>query len=346
MLYGPPVDAELRIKDYSEDDFEGFIQEWAFFYKQLKEKRYVQVGKFGGAGDKGRDVVGYLDPMGSGGRIDIFQCKHYGHGLQPAEVYVELGKLCYYTFRGAFAVPEHYRFVCPYNVGSDLGLLLENPEDLRAKLIAMWPTHIETEISKKNPTKLEGKLLDHVKAFDLKRVGYKPIHEIVEEFRLTTRYAPRFGGGLVIPRSPDKKPPAKIEDHEQRYVEQLIEAYQDHKDDTVKLDTLAAHPEFETHFARSRERYFCAETLRHDVRDNLPDGVTFEQVQDQVLDAVAEICEDDGHGSGLVRVNAVTNHAGNYAVQDHALKGYVNSKILKGVCHQLANKDKLKWVPE
>jgi hypothetical protein len=340
------VDAELRIKGYSEDEFEGLIQEWAFFYKQLKEKRYVQVGKFGGAGDKGRDVVGYIDPLGSGGRLDIFQCKHYGHPLQPGEVWVELGKLCYYTFCGAFAVPEQYRFVCPENVGGDLGFLLEKPEHLRARLIAEWPKHVENGITKKIPVRLEGKLLDHVKTFDFTRVGYKPIHEIVEEFRQTTRYAPRFGGGLIIPRSPDKKPPAGIEDHEQRYVEQLIEAYQDHKDDSVTLDTLAAHPELDQHFVRSRERYFCAETLRLDVRDNLPEGVTFEQVQDQVLDAVSDICEDKAHASGLVRVNAVTDHAGNYVVQDHPLKGYVNSRILKGVCHQLSNKDQLKWVPK
>lgn len=346
LLYGPPVDAQLRIKGYSEDEFEGFIQEWAFFYKQLQEKRYVQVGQFGGAGDKGRDVVGYIDPLGSGGRIDIFQCKHYGHGLHPSDVWVELGKLCYYTFRGAFAVPEEYRFVCPDDVGGTLGLLLENPEDLRKQLIAEWPKHVENEISKKIPVKLEGALLDYVNKFEFKRVNYKPLHEIVEEFKKTTRYAPRFGGGLIIPRSPDKKPPAEIEDNEQRYVEQLMAAYKDHKKVEVALDTLAAHPELVKHFSRSRVRYFCAETLRLDVRDNLPEGVTFEQVQDQVLDAVADICDDTKHASGLDRANAVTDHAGNYTVQDHPLKGYVNSQILKGVCHQLANVDKLKWVQE
>ena len=183
-----------------------------------------------------------------------------------------------------------------------------------------------------------------MKAFDFKRVGYKPIHEIVEEFKKTPRYPSRFGGGLIIPRSPDKKPPAEIEDHEQRYVEQLIEAYQDDKDPTVTVVTLTSHPEYQKHFNRSRVRYFCAETLRHDVRDNLPDGVTFDQVQEQVLDAVADICDDKMHDSGLDRANAVTDHAGNYTVQDHPLKGYVNSQILKGVCHQLANVDKLKWV--
>ena len=292
----------------------------------------------------GRDVVGYIDPPSSGGKLDIYQCKRYGHGLYPGDVWVELGKLCYFTFIGAFAVPEEYRFVCPEDVGPELGRLLEKPEDLRQRLMDEWGKHVETEIIKKQKITLEGKLLDHVKAFDFRRVGYKPIQEIVQEFKTTPRYPQRFGGGLIIPRSPDKEPPAEIEDHEQRYVEQLIEAYQDYKGSEVKLETLSVHPGLERHFTNSRVRYFCAETLRLDVRDNLPDGVTFEQVQDQVLDAVFDICEDERHASGYERVNAVTNHAGHYVVQDHPLKGYVKSQVLKGICHQLANVDRLKWV--
>lgn len=344
ILYGPPIAPEQHIKGYSEDEFESFIREWAFYYKQIKQKAYTQVGRFGGAGDMGRDVVGYVDPPSSGGRLEIYQCKHYDHGLYPGDVWAELGKLCYYTFIGAFAIPDDYRFVCPKDVGPELGRLLEQPNDLRQKLIDEWEKQVEGEIVKKHKVRLEGTLLEHVKAFDFRRIGYKPIHEIVAEFRTTPRYPPRFGGGLIISRSPDKKPPADIEAHEQRYVEQLIAAYEDDRGIGVKLETLSGYSGLQTHFARSRERYFCAETLRLDVRDNLPDGVTFEQVQDQVLDAVSDICEDKNHISGFVRVNAVTNHAGNYVVQDHPLKGYVNSQILKGVCHQLANVDKLMWV--
>ena len=345
ILYGPPVEPEHRIKGYSEDEFENFIREWAFYHKQLRLKQYVQVGKFGGAGDMGRDVVGYIDQPSSGGKLDIYQCKHYGHGLRPGDVWVELGKLCYYTFKDAFSVPEEYRFVCSENVGPELGRLLENPEDLRARLIAEWPKHVEKKITTKKPIKLEDKLLDYVRAFEFKRVGYKPIHEIVQEFKKTVRYAPRFGGGLVIPRSQDLIPPSEIGDDEQRYVDQLLEAYQDH-DDTVTLAELTNHTEFHGHFNRSRERYFCAETLLQDVRDNLPEGVTFEQVQDQVHDTVIDTAETNTHASGFVRVKAVTEKASLYQLQDHPLKTYMKSKILMGICHQLANKDRLKWVLE
>jgi hypothetical protein len=346
ILYGPPIDPEQRIKGYSEDEFENFIREWAFYRGQLADKRYVQVGRFGGAGDMGRDVVGYLDPVATNGRLDIFQCKHYGHGLQPGEVWGEIGKLLYYTFIKAFAVPDLYRFVCPHDVGPELGRLFENPETLRANIIAVWAEKIEKNITKKRPIQLEGVFLDYVKVFDFSVISYKPIHEIIVEHKTTIRYAPRFGGGLIIKRSPDLRPPTVIADHEQRYVEKLIRAYQDHSGNAVTLTMLDGSQQ--KHLDRSRERYFCAETLRLDVRDNLPEGVTFEQVQDQVFDAVIDIAEDKSHPNGLARVDAVTNHAGNYVVQDHALKSYVNVKVLKGVCHQLANanEDRLTWVPE
>jgi hypothetical protein len=59
IFYGPPVSPEQHIKGYSDEEFELFIREWAFYHKQVREKLYTQVGRFGGAGDMGRDVVGY-----------------------------------------------------------------------------------------------------------------------------------------------------------------------------------------------------------------------------------------------------------------------------------------------
>jgi hypothetical protein len=267
-------------------------------------------------------------------------------------VWVEIGKLLYYTFKRAFAVPDQYRFVCPDDVGPELGRLMENPEDLRDKVMALWPEKIEGEITgktegdKKVRIKLEGGLLEHVKAFKFSVISYKPLHEIVAEHKTTIRYAPRFGGGLLIRRSPDRIPPPQLESHEQRYVDQLIRAYKDHVGDAITLETLDSNCRLRDHLSRSRERYFCAETLRLDVRDNLPEGVTFEQVQDQVLDAVIDIAEDTSHAHGLARVDAVTNHAGNYQVENHPLKFYVHGRILKGICHQLANGGKLTWVSQ
>jgi hypothetical protein len=54
--------------------------------------------------DKGCDVVG-IPQVGSLEWAN-FQCKHYDHPLMPSEVWVELGKVCFYTYIGDYSVLE------------------------------------------------------------------------------------------------------------------------------------------------------------------------------------------------------------------------------------------------
>ncbi len=222
--------------------------------------------------------------------------------------------------------------------------LLESPDLLRDRLIREWKSNVECEIIKKSRISLDGELLDYVKSFDFARIKHKPLHEIIEEHRKTTRHAPRFGGGLLIPRPLDPVPPSGFESHEQRYIEQLIEAYHNHKGEPVTLKTLASYAEYHRHFSRSRERYFCAEAIRLAVRDSLPAGVTFEQTQDRVHDTVIDTADDSDHASGFVRVKAVTNRAADCRLEGDPIRNYMKEKALMGVCHQLANANRLIWV--
>lgn len=69
-LYGTdtniaPID-KVHIMD--EDSFEQFTLEWLF---GCKKSKYSSIKRIGGAGDKGRDVVGYY----SDGTVDYYQCK-------------------------------------------------------------------------------------------------------------------------------------------------------------------------------------------------------------------------------------------------------------------------------
>ena len=83
-LYGTdtniaPID-KVHIMD--EDSFEQFTLEWLF---GCKKSKYSSIKRIGGAGDKGRDVVGYY----SDGTVDYYQCKHYNTGLAPTNYYLE-----------------------------------------------------------------------------------------------------------------------------------------------------------------------------------------------------------------------------------------------------------------
>ena len=46
------------------------------------------------------DVIGIVEEDGA--VWDNYQCKHYEKPLTPSDVWVELGKLCYYTMVGEY----------------------------------------------------------------------------------------------------------------------------------------------------------------------------------------------------------------------------------------------------
>jgi hypothetical protein len=347
ILNGPPIDPLKRVASFTDDEFEVFIEEWAYEYLQEMSGIYVQVSRYGGAGDKGRDIVCYksLNPV----KYDVFQCKHYNHPLAPSDVWIELAKLCYNTYQKLIPPPDQYRFVAPQNVGPKFGSLLENPIDLRAELIRQWQDtsakqSLCSQLVLGKKIQLEGRLLPYVQNFDFSIVRHKPMHEVVAEFRKTNRYAARFGGGLTKPPPLDKSPPVAPTEYELVYIEALFDAYRDHlKLPTLSLSTLPNHQEIANHYVRSRERFYCAETIREFAKDSLPQPFTYEDVTNSVYDAVIEI-ERKQWSCGLTRVNEVTTAAGLLTITNSPLSGLLKPKSYQGACHQLANAKRLKWV--
>src|SRR5262245_20335886 len=125
VLYGPQIPPQQRIFLYSANEWEGFIQEWA--YHCLK-KLYTQVQRFTGSGDLGIDIAGFTDPQKLRGVWYSYQCKHYDHSLQPVDVWPEIGKILWYTFKGEYKVPRRYYFIAPRGVGTLLAKYLADSE--------------------------------------------------------------------------------------------------------------------------------------------------------------------------------------------------------------------------
>ena len=123
ILTGPVIPHIDRLRMMNEDDFEDLVLEWAHEYLQGK---YDKIRQFGGSGDKGRDVLGYYKD----GEIDIYQCKQYSSLLSPSTFWVELGKLCYYTFEGEYKIPKNYFIVTSLGLGPTLLDLLDNPKKI------------------------------------------------------------------------------------------------------------------------------------------------------------------------------------------------------------------------
>ena len=128
----------------------------------------------------------------------------------------------------------------------------------------------------------------------------------------------------------------------QRYVAQLLEAYGDHRGTVVPGPAaLAAWPPLQAHFKRQREAFYRAEALRVFARDHVQEG-TFEGLQEDITYGVADV-HDAAHADGYQRVCAVTRAARDLQITANALIHRVRPPDRDGICHQLANEDRLTW---
>lgn len=336
--HGPLIPPQQQLLLYSPDQWEGFVQEWAHY---CLKKQYKQVQRFTGAGDQGIDIAGFADNVKLQGVWDNYQCKHYDHALFPGDVWVEIGKVVWYSYNKAFHVPRRYFFVAPKGTGTSLTALLANAQKLRSELLANWEKKVRGEITKTQDVPLDAALLAYVNAFDFSIFDAKTALQLVEDHGATPVHAARFGGGLK-PRPTAPKPPVGIASEESRYVTKLLGAYAEHTGKAVPDPAaLTSSPKLKDHFYRQREAFYHAESLRVFARDSVPAG-TFESLQDDIYDGVIDT-HDASHPDGYARVCEVTKAARELQITANPLISCAKPKDRDGICHQLANEDRLQW---
>jgi len=338
IMFGSPIPAIDKLKVVSQEQFEDIIREWIAGYCA---SQYTKVWRAGGAKDKGRDVIAFVDQSGT---WDNFQSKHYDHPLMPSDIWVELGKLCYYTFTSAYTVPRKYYFVAPQGVGPTLGDLFLKPLDLKSNLISEWDKVCKTNITKKSEIPLSAELKSHINSIDFSLFTFLDPQELIEQHKKTNYYAARFGGGL---KRRDKPVVKTMGDTEMslRYVEQLFEAYSDHLKTTIQnMTELNPHQDLFGHFNRQRECFYWAESLNEFSRDSLPSGNTsFEDLKEEIYHGVVDTATES-HTSGYENVKKTTSVAASLNIQSNALLSVSNTQDKIGICHHLANESKLIWV--
>lgn len=338
VAVGIPIPKSKRIELFSPDEWEEFTEEWAI---SLNNK-YSKVKRFGGAGDQGLDVVGFIKDSTFDGGWDNYQCKHYDQPLRPSNIWVEIGKLIYYSFSGEYPAPRKYYFVAPKGIGTSLGKLLSTPKELKKKARESWEKDIQDKISTSFTAKLEGELLGYLEGFDFSIFDSVSLSELVIGHSKTTFHSVRFGGGLGI-RPKSEIPPEDTASVESRYVQQLLSAYGDREGEVVSdLTWLDDKPNYRLDFNRQRERFYHAESLRNFSRDNVPEG-TYEQLQEDIYQGVVDVCEST-HDDGFLRMKATVAQAAQLSIDSSPLHSVTRTADKQGVCHQLADNDRLKWV--
>ena len=297
--------------------------------------------RFSGANDRGIDIAGFTDRQHLAGVWDNYQCKHYDVAITPGIAWPEIGKILWHSFNGHYNAPRSYYFVAPRGTGTTLTQYLANSGALKNALLNAWDKNVRDRITSTQSVPLSGKFAEYVEKFDFSIFKPLSIRQVVEEHRTSPYFIARFGGGIPA-RAHVTNPPDEIQAGESIYVGHLLAAYADHaKEDIKDRNSLKAWRHLDDHFKRQRECFYHAESLRVFVRDKVEPG-TYETLQDEIYHGVVNTC-DSAHPDGLARVNAVTAAAQTPALDAHPLGPSAFVRDRHGICHQLANQDRLKW---
>lgn len=333
----PPID---RMKVFSAEQFEDFVREWGVGFL-MKNKRYVEVKKCSGAGDMGRDVIGVL----SEDQYDNYQCKHYDTPLAPTDIYLEVGKLIYYTNKGEYSLPRKYYFISPQGIGAKLNNFFENSTKFKEELFLNWDKYCKASITSTGDVILDRRMKKYIEELDFKIFkGYDP-QQLIEEHRTTAYFAARFGGGLQKKRNKRVTLPNTIEPNESVYTSQLFEAYSDFSGKKIsKREDLFFNNELVLHFDRQRESFYSAEALNQFSRDSISPGIDyFQDLKSEFYRGVIDVVNED-YPDGYRRVRATTNFAKILQIDSSPLIPELCIIDREGICHHLANEEKLLWV--
>lgn len=344
-LMGPGAYIEpiKRLSIFSPEEFEIFVLQWVEGHVSQK---YSEVQWRGGAGDKGRDVLGWLNPSSSPVRqCDIYQCKHYGTLVTPEDIWKELAKVCYFSFIGDYPIPNNYYIVTCKGVGNSLQDLIDKPSNLKKELIDKWDKKCVGKVGKNIPGKLVGPLKDWVDNFDFSVVKTLSPSRLITEHS-NTRFHPYVFGITVKSRPAPITPPANIDDKKEvRYIKCILEAYGEHaKVKPFKIDSFTAYPMLKKHFENSRISFYSVETLKEFVRDNFPDNSHFDSLlTDFERGTFHSFCRPCS--TGFERMINVCDSAVQLAVDSSILKPQLTPDDRAGMCHHLVNEGRIQsWV--
>ncbi|WP_246782798.1 ABC-three component system protein [Wohlfahrtiimonas chitiniclastica] len=335
---GVPIPKPTRVKFFSPEEWEVFTEEWASSLKNT----YAHIRRFGGSGDMGIDIAGFCSDQRFEGVWDNFQCKKYDHPLRPSDIWVEIGKIIYYSYKKKYVPPRHYYFIGSQGIGTSLEKLLGNPTELCSKMIENWERYCLNEITSTESIPLDGALKDYFDSFNFAIFSSKSVVELIELHSKTPFHSVRFGGGLPVRPSPILPPVDPTKD-ESLYIRYMLDAYGDSLGENLAdISSLEFYSDFKKHYLRQREYFYHAESLKNFARDTVPDG-TFRSLQDEVYHGIIDTCEDV-HTNGFERMKATINQATIIATTSNPLVSSIKTQDRKGICHQLANDDRLKWV--
>ncbi|MBI2254785.1 MAG: hypothetical protein HYU58_09220 [Proteobacteria bacterium] len=321
------------VRAYDATEWEVFISEW-----QKGLQGYQEVKRLGGAGDRGRDVIGLCDANGCQGIWDNFQCKHYEVPLSAPLACEDAGKTIYHAFKGEFVPPRRYTYVAPRGPTTELRDMLLNPTKFKDAVLSTWATRVAKRVVAGEVHELEGALAAYAAGYDFTTFTYVTLDEILDDHRRTAYWASRFNGHLPPP--PKGKVPQSVAPNETVYVARLLEVYEEQTGIPIKCtDDLLPFLDCAEDLQKQRVRFYDAEAFTAHYRDQTEPG-TIEDFAEQIYDAIEPALASETAAqkrlSAALTVSAQTSPA-------NVLSSQAKVRVRQGVCHQLANIHRIKW---
>lgn len=340
---GLPVAPLDRLAQFDAKEFERFTLEWAEGYLRAHINDVVEVQQRGGAGDKGRDIVVWIHPATNPLRYSlIYQCKHYAAALGSGVAAGEIAKLLHYTFTKEVPVPRGYWFVTHKGVTGPLQDQLDDPPALQAFILNKWEDHCAKAVSSKFQVELTPEFRAYIEAFDFSIFKAKQPQELLDE-HAKTRYHLTVFGLPLIQRPPATTPPSTADPLEATYIAQLYAVISEALQTNVSAPQDFAHDgKLRALFDRSRITFYFAEGLKELARDQMADPQFFETLLEEFGDGLYHHYTTSGL-TGLQRLIDTVKASQALQLSAHILAPHVQAKDREGMCHQLANVDRLNW---
>ncbi len=318
--------------------------EWEDFTLELAadwKKKYSRAVRCGGAGDMGRDVIVYQKEGSS--EWENFQCKHYNSPIGVAEAAVEIAKLVYYSFKGEYTLPLKYYFVTPQGVSAKLLNTLNNPEKLKNELIKRWDKACASKITTTETVSLTEEIKEYIQEIDFNIFDHIPPIKLIELHKNTSYHINRFGASF--PERPEAEtPPHAITSNDSTYTEELLRAFSEEEKSEVTTENLPAHAKYLEEFSSARRSFYSSENLERFSRDWLKND-SYNKLTEECYDAVSPVVNNE-HKNGYKRYLATLTQAASVNYSSHPLHPYIEIKDKKGLCHQLVNSEKMRWVED
>ena len=331
------IDYNRQILALDDVELEKLVREWV----DKQTHKYKSVKRFAGAGDMGRDVVGFSTEQKHESKWDNYQCKQYNRSLPTATSILEIGKIIYFSHQGNFILPKNYYFVAPKGVNRNLEKYIYNPSSFKKILLDEWDNYCREKITSSFPVELTPELIEHIEKFNFSSIQIIDLDTIVSDQTFRPVLVNWFGGEL--PQGTlETDVPDEIQSHESNYIKEILAAYSD-KDKNVypTYKDIKGHSSFEIDFDMQRERFFSADAFKHLYRDNTFQKYT-EQLEKQVFMGVHPSLMNE-YDNGYQRMCSVLSQAANIEPTGK-LSANASVMVKQGYCHHFVNGGKFKWI--